>query len=688
MNAKELIIRVSELASKGKSHDIKTICERCFHASNSSAETLLALADIYRRLGNSSRTEDCYRQVLHLRPDDFISHANFGLFLFHHNRIHDAIISFRHAIKVNPDNSHLHYNLAVALQADGKISEAKCAYAKTIELQPEDARAHANIAFLLRKEGKLDEAVTHYNKAIFSADEMEELHYNLGLTLLQQGKIHEAEQALQRALQLNPEYSDGHSGLGSLYFYLGDYQRSIFCYKKSIKRNPKNIESLVGLTGSLAAIGQYKEAAAIINNALQISPDNVDVLITHGSLLINMGNPAKAAQIGTKILEKHPENKEARLLAAGALEIRGENDKAHRYLKPLLDEEQVDANAGIIFATISKHIGLQEQAISVLERILDSSSYLPSHTRRKIHFTLGDNYDSIHSYDTAYKHYSTGNNLKQAAYDRKQHSTNIENLTRFFNKEYLSNAVKSSIHAERPVFIVGMPRSGTSLTEQILSSHSRVFGAGELSDIKNIVYDMGNDAGSSRTYPEYLRHLDRTAINDISEKYLQHLDNLTSDADFVTDKMPSNFMHLGLIQVLFPHARIIHCKRSPLDTCLSCYFQDFGPSHPYAYSLPNLGHYYKQYQKIMDHWGKSLSIPVLDVQYEELIEDQNTVTMRLLDFCNLDWEDGCLNFQDNKRLIWTASYKQVHQGLYRKSVARWKNYEQHLQKLREALEDK
>jgi len=400
-----------------------------------------------------------------------------------------------------------------------------------------------------------------------------------------------------------------------------------------------------------------------------------------------MGNPEKAIQIGTRILKNNPENKEAVLLTASALEIIGEHNKAYHYLTPLLNEKKVDANAGIIFATISKHIGMQEQAIIVLERILDSNNSIPSHTRIKIHFTLGDNYDSIHNYDTAFKHYSIGNNLKQTVYDRKQHSTNIRKLIRFFNKKYLSNTIKSSIHTERPVFIVGMPRSGTSLIEQILSSHSRVFGAGELPDLNNLVKNMSNNLKTSSAYPECLTQLDSTVIDSISVKFLQHLYNLSSDADFITDKMPSNFMHLGLIEVLFPHARIIHCKRSPLDTCVSCYFQDFGPSHPYAYNLSDLGHYYKQYQKIMDHWKKSLSISVLDIQYEELIEKQRTITMKILDFCSLDWEETCLNFQDNKRLIWTASYKQVRQKLYRKSVARWKNYEQHLEKLREALED-
>jgi tetratricopeptide (TPR) repeat protein len=670
----------------GRLQDAQAICEHSFIAGKNDSGLMLALAEIFSRLGNPARAEECYRQILQIKPDSFIAHASLGAYLFNQGRTDEAITCYRNALDINPGDQIIHFNLGVALMATGKTTEAKRAYTTAIELQPGYAKAHANLAYLLRQEGKLDEAVTHYSRAISSEPQFEDLHYNLGITLLMQGRTTEAKASHQRALQINPEYSNGHSGLGALYAHVGDYQESISCYRSALKYDPGNVEALTGLTGSLAAIGKYKAASESIRHALKISPDNIDALITQGYLLSSTGYPEKAARIGMQVLVKHPENTEAIVLTAGALEISGEYRKAYQYLLPLLDKERVDANAGVIFATISKNIGMQRQAINTLERILSSDPSLPSHTRRKIHFTLGESYDSLHDYNTAFKHYSSGNDLKRAVYNREQHVIHIDKVIRFFQRDFLLNTSKSSIHSDLPIFIVGMPRSGTSLVEQILSSHSRVFGAGELDSISDIANNICKNIPAPAGYPDCLEELDKAKMDSISQQHLDRLRDLSGGESYVTDKMPSNFMHLGLIEILFPGAHVIHCKRNAMDTCLSCYFQDFGPDHPYTYKQADLGHYHRQYQKIMDHWEKTLSIPIFNLQYEELIEDQKAVTMKLLEFCNLEWEDNCLDFHTNKRLVWTASYKQVNQKLYRKSVARWKNYIHHLAELRKALE--
>jgi len=244
---------------------------------------------------------------------------------------------------------------------------------------------------------------------------------------------------------------------------------------------------------------------------------------------------------------------------------------------------------------------------------------------------------------------------------------------------------RASVRSDRPVFIVGMPRSGTSLIEQILASHPQVFGAGELTDIVRLPLSLHTMLGTERKYPQCLSLLTQDRIDTFAQHYLDKLASLSPDASRVIDKMPGNFMHLGFIELLFPDARIIHCMRDPLDTCLSCYFQDFSRSHPYSYDLENLGAFYNEYRKIMQHWRSVLSIPMYEIQYEELVADQEMKSRELVEFCGLEWDERCLNFHETKRYVGTASYDQVRQPMYKKSAGRWKNYENRIDVLKKSL---
>jgi hypothetical protein len=343
------------------------------------------------------------------------------------------------------------------------------------------------------------------------------------------------------------------------------------------------------------------------------------------------------------------------------------------------------ANAATVFASISQPLGKQIDAISMMENLLETGPGLQATDRCRIHFTLGDTYNSKGDYDSAFEHYFKGNRLKQTEFKSSRFTREIDALINSFHTDFFTHTAKASLHSNRPVFVVGMPRSGTSLVEQILSSHSKVFGAGELPDIINLSNRLGDKLKSQDPYPKCVSQLTIEKIDHFAKQYLDHLSRMSGDAVRVTDKMPANFMHLGLINILFPEARVIHCRPNPLDTCLSCYFQDFGPSHSYAYDLTNLGAYYQQYLRIMEHWQNSLTLPILDIQYEALINNQETVSRNMLNFCELDWEDQCLDFHNNKRFVWTASYAQVRKPIYRHSVNRWKNYEHHIDPLRKAL---
>jgi len=249
----------------------------------------------------------------------------------------------------------------------------------------------------------------------------------------------------------------------------------------------------------------------------------------------------------------------------------------------------------------------------------------------------------------------------------------------------MASLPRASIRSERPLFITGMPRSGTTLVEQILSSHPDVHGAGELADIGEMAESLPARLGTQLQFPQCLSHVTTAHLDQLATGYLDTLERLSPDARRVTDKM-LGFIYLGLIELVLPGARIIHCVRDPMDTCLSGYFQDFSRSHPYSYDLHNLGVYYRSYQKIMHNWKNVLSLPIMEVQYEDMVTNQEVTSRKVIDFCGLEWDERCLDFHKNERFVGTASYNQVRRPMYKTSLGRWKKYEQFLEPLKKALQ--
>jgi tetratricopeptide (TPR) repeat protein len=316
-----------------------------------------------------------------------------------------------------------------------------------------------------------------------------------------------------------------------------------------------------------------------------------------------------------------------------------------------------------------------------MEQALETSPAPTTNERRSLHFALGKLYDSKKQYRKAFEHYRSGNELKHARYDPVEHVRKIDTIISTYSADMMAAMPRSGIRSERMVFVVGMPRSGTSLVEQVLSSHPDVFGAGELTYINQQTRTLDASAG----YPQCVPKLTQQALTENARNYLERISELSPDALRVIDKMPGNFAYLGYIELLFPGARIIHCKRDPLDTCLSNYFQNFSSLLYYAYNLTNLGAFYKNYTRLMEHWQKAITLPMIEVQYEDMIADQEGGSRRIVEFCGLEWDEQCMNFHKADRYVATASYDQVRRPMYKSSVARWKNYEKYIGPLIDAL---
>jgi len=502
----------------------------------------------------------------------------------------------------------------------------------------------------------------------------------MGVALLKKGSIDEAEQCQRKALLLRENYSEAWEGLGAIYLYKDDSNMAIDSYRQALVCSPESIAALCGLARSFNMICLYEQANEKIKQALHIAPHNNEARLVQSQIFISLGRLDEALENCNHILKRSPEEKMALSLLASIYEKKNQPEKAYNYLKPLLSDPNPGIETIVCFASVSKSINRVDEAIKMMEDALQSSSYLQSDHRRHLYFALGKAHDSLHNYKMAFKNYESGNQLKQTCFNRFSFKHAIDATIKVFDKDFLTkHSLKSS--STRPVFIIGMPRSGTSLVEQIISSHPQVFGAGERNSINDITKGATKALGSEKTYPECLTEAGEDDLSLFAKSYIDYLDGLDPDVSRVTDKMPSNYLHIGLIHTLFPKAHIIHCMRNPLDTCLSCYFQDFGTNHPWIYDLKDIASVYKEYLRMMRYWQNELNIPMYNVKYEELVENQEKISRELISYIGLEWDEQCLQFHKNQRFIWTASYDQVRQPMYKKSTARWKNYEQQLSPL-------
>ena len=322
----------------------------------------------------------------------------------------------------------------------------------------------------------------------------------------------------------------------------------------------------------------------------------------------------------------------------------------------------------------------------MLERVLDRPA-LSEWERSSLLFSLGGLHDHLGAFDAAFRCYREANALRHARFDGDAVTRLTDQRVAYFSAERLARLPRAAKRDDLPVFIVGMPRSGTSLVEQILASHPRVAGAGELRLIGAIArsLNLGTDSGAVEAAPDLAPGLDQESIDRAAASHLERLRAIGGEAARVTDKMPYNFRHLGLISLLFPDARIIHCLRDPMDTCMSCYFQGFRAGNSQTFDLGHLGAFYVQYDRLMRHWRRVLDIPVLEIRYEDHVAEPERTCREMLAFLDLEWDPRCLRFHESRRVVRTASRDQVREPIYTRSVARWRNYERHLGPLKEAL---
>lgn len=596
-----------------------------------------------------------YARLCEMAPNDVQLWHTLGTINARLGNFEEAAGNWRRAVTIKPDFAEGHCNLGNALVSMGRSGEALRHYRDALRIQPDYSEALNNMGTTFNELNRLDEAAQHYEAALRVAPSAP-VHYNLANVYTRQRRLDEAVTHYRWALAMMPNQPNFNKGLGNALYHLG----------------------------------RYADAEAAYREALRVDPDHASAFETHanlGSALLQMHRLSEARACYSRALELKPDYPRGVAGIASVLEKQGKFEEAFTLIQPYLDAHKDDCNIALAFASFCRHLGKCEEAIVRMERLLAGQGpSVDAYDRILLHFALGRLLDDAAEYDRAFDHYRRGNDLCGRRVDPEAHIRYIETLIKTYDASFMPCAPRAGHGSRRPVFIVGMPRSGTSLVEQILASHPAVFGAGELDEIKRIANDMPGTIGVHTPYPECVRNLTQTHVEEFAKRYLDHISKLApKDARLITDKTPGNFTHLGLINMLFPEARVIHCVRNPLDTCLSCYFQHFSDGQFFTYNLADLGVYYRQYLRLMEHYRSVLKIPMLVVCYEELLADQEGVSRKIIEYCGLDWDDRCLRFHENQRIVRTASYDQVRQPLYRHSVDRWRHYERYLEPLRLAL---
>ena len=531
---------------------------------------------------------------------------------------------------------------------------------------------------------RFGEAEDNLKRALELQPDLAEAHNNLGLLQMARQDFGPALDSFEKVIALAPGFAPGHANIGNIHLHNKRYDQAIECFNKAVELAPNLAEAYLALGNTWKLTGDRDTARQHYQRAITAKPDYALAHYSLGVLEEESGDFNRALECYTETRRLLPNNIDAQAGIAGIQEKTGDTETAYNTIRSLIDNGAQDVRVGVIFSRLCRHFDKCEEATYYLESLVFKPE-LNSDQRADVHFAIGMLKDRAGEHDVAFTHFSQANEAKDVDYNPDDYRKYVDRVIDTNTRETLSTLPGPSKATKRPIFIIGMPRSGTTLVEQILSAHSKVAAGGEINEIFGITDNLSQFTGADTTYPEALSSINQSAIDSMAERYLQRLSQIDTSADHVTDKMPHNFQHIGLIHAMFPESPIIHVTRNPLDTCLSCYFHDFAGHQPYAYNLEHLAAHYKQYQRLMRHWKDNLDIPVFDVSYEQLINDQEQISKALLQHCGLAWDDNCLRFYKSDRLAATASYDQVRQPIYKSSAGRWKHYEAHIKQLLDAF---
>jgi tetratricopeptide (TPR) repeat protein len=620
------------------------------------------LGNALHSLGRPAEALVCFRRALQLQPDFVQAHNNLGNALCALGRFDDALACYRRALELKPDYAEAHNNMGNALRDLGQLDHAVASYRRALLLKPAYPEAHNNLGNALRDLSQLDDAVASFRLGLALRPAYPELHSNLGNALFDLGQLDDAVASYRRALELKPDYAEAHNNMGNALRDRGQLDHAVERYQRALLLKPAYPEAHNNLGNALRDLGQLNAATASYRQALALTPGFAEAHNNLSIVLRLQGRAAEAEASCRAALAIEPNRATTMVLLADFHADKGQFDEAEALYRRAISIAPQLAEAWAGIARWRKMTISDAAWLADVQRL--AAQRLPPRKQAYLRYALGKYFDDVKDFEQAFHNYRQANELAKlykAKHDRGRLTQTIDFMIGSCDQTWVRRASVQAVTSSRPVFIVGMPRSGTTLTEQILASHPSVFGAGELPFWRAASAAHGSMLGR------------------LADDYLQLLADLSPGALRVVDKLPGNFMLLGLIHAALPNARIIHMRRNPIDTCLSIYFQHFQSADSYINDLEDLAHYYTEYLRIMTHWRSVLPPDsLLEVPYEGLIDEPEAWSRRMLKFIGLPWEPRCLEFHRTERAVFTASKWQVRQKINKESLARWHNYEKYV----------
>ncbi len=601
------------------------------------------------RQGRGQEAEPLHRHAVAERPDYAKGHEELGRSLLQQGRTEDAIASLRRALELDPKLQSAQLALVGVLAESGRADEAD--RLMQVFLRADPFREWLAKAAELHRTGKLEDAEGIYRQILQRDPKNLEALRLLAMIAMQFEHYGQAEQFLKRAVDIAPDFLAAWIDLSRAQLERLDLEAALASIERAAAMSPGSANVQVHLANVHARSGRHAEAVETYRRAASLNPGMPAPWIGLGNTLKTIGRQAEAIDAYRRAAALRPQSSEAWWSLS--------NLKIFRF-----DDAEVE--------TMQRQLAAEN---------------LGEETRAQFSFALAKAEEDRGEYARAFALYSEGNRIRRSLehYDPVQTEVINERIRAVFHDAFLARHADQGHPDPAPIFIVGLPRSGSTLIEQILASHSQVDATHELPEAGRLVQRINHGRTDQIAYPEAARDLAGDQWAALGRAYLDDTQKYRHGAPRFTDKMPNNFASIGLLALALPNARFINARRHPLDTCLSCYRQLFARGQPFTYDLTELGEYYLEYEKMMAHWHAALPGRVLDVQYEDMVADQDPQTRRLLEFCGLPFEDACLRYHETERAIRTASSEQVRQPIYDSSVNFWRNYERELAPLVEIL---
>jgi tetratricopeptide (TPR) repeat protein len=637
--------------------------------------------------GQVDRAQGLYEGLLREWPEHPDVLHLLGLVAHQQGRNEDARRLIGDAIKVRDDQPFYHNNLGEVLRVLGDMRGAADCYRSALSLDMDYGQAHNNLGMVMYQMGEFAAAVEAFQGALRIHADSAEVFNNLGVAQQAAGDPDGATSSFRRALELDPRNLEACNNLGAALHERGDLEEAEQRLSQAIELDPDCDRAYFTLACLLADRGDLEGALQASRTAIRLDAGQADFHVNHASLLRRQGDLNGSLESLRAAIAVDPRHAVAHNDLGVDLLVLGRFDEAVSSFRRALQLNPRLANAYENLAKARRFGPEDRQQADSLEA-LAATPGLAHQARVHVHFALGKMLDDLAEHERAFAHFKTANELKHStlSFDRAACASFVERTCASIDAALVEDKRGLGNPSQKPVFIVGMPRSGTTLVEQILASHPLVHATGEREYFRRVSAGLGGELAGSADYPECLRDLDGAAMDRISRAYLEETIADAGEAERVTDKMPLNFEHLGLIALTFPDAGIIHCRRDPVDLCLSIYFQHFAGDNAFAYSVEDIAEYHRQYQRLMSHWHRVLPGRIHDVHYEELVANLEQVSRGMLERIGLAFDESCLQFHRTERPVGTSSHWQVRQPLYTRSVERWRNYEPHIKAFRAALE--